>query len=159
MKLTFAADGHDERIHRTVINRVDQRVAAARGAKVISEFQVHHIAPTYPAFLIGHAIVAVELTAGENDLIRHGCFSLRLINSKNSMRVAALRRNCPRMAEVTITLPGFLMPRIVMHRWAASTTTATPWGRKAFIIVSAIWLVKRSCSCGRRARSSTTRAI
>ena len=44
---------------------------------------------------------------------------------------SASRRSCgsaPRVADVTIRLPGFFVPRCVMHRCSASMTTATPFG-------------------------------
>ncbi len=48
-----------------------------------------------------------------------------------SWRVRASLRNKPRTADVTVTAPGFLMPRIVMHRCSASITTNTPRGLSA----------------------------
>ena len=45
-----------------------------------------------------------------------------------SWRVRASVRKSPRTAEVTVTEPGFLMPRIVMQRCSASITTNTPRG-------------------------------
>src|SRR3989304_1508412 len=63
------------------------------------------------------------------------------------------------MADVTSVVPGFWTPRIVMHRCSASITTATPSGESPSMMASAIWPVSRSCSCGRRARISTARAI
>ena len=55
------------------------------------------------------------------------------------------------MALVTMRLPGLRTPRMVMHRCSASTTTATPSAASASMMVSATWLVSRSCSWGRRA--------
>lgn len=43
-----------------------------------------------------------------------------------SLRVAWLLRISPRMAEVTISLPGLRTPRQVMHECVASMMTATP---------------------------------
>ena len=63
-----------------------------------------------------------------------------------SCRVRASVRKRPRTAEVTVTAPGFLMPRIVMHRCSASITTKTPRGSRAASIVSAISVVSRSCT-------------
>ena len=54
--------------------------------------------------------------------------------------------------------PGFFTPRMVMQVCTASQTTATPCGLSSSSIMSAIWLVIRSCTCGRRANASTTRA-
>ena len=47
-----------------------------------------------------------------------------------------------------------LHARIVMHRCSASITTNTPRGASAASIVSAISVVRRSCTCGRLARMS-----
>ena len=68
-------------------------------------------------------------------------------------------RNRPRTAEVTVTEPGFLIPRIVMHRCSASITTKTPRGDSARSSASAISVVSRSWTYGRFASRSTTRAI
>jgi hypothetical protein len=57
----------------------------------------------------------------------------------------------PRTAEVTVREPCFLMPRIDMHVCSHSTTTMTPLASSESNSWSAIWLVKRSCTCGRRA--------
>ena len=62
------------------------------------------------------------------------------------------------MAEVVITPPGFLTPRIVMQVWVASITTVTPLGSNALEIRSAICLVNRSCTCGLFAKWSTALA-
>ena len=50
-----------------------------------------------------------------------------------SARVEASLRKRPRTAEVTVVVPGFLTPRIDMHRCSASTTTNTPWGSERFL--------------------------
>ena len=68
-------------------------------------------------------------------------------------------RKSPRTAEVTVTAPGFLIPRIVMHRCSASITTNTPRGVSARSIASAISVVRRSWTCGFFESRSTTRAI
>jgi hypothetical protein len=65
-----------------------------------------------------------------------------------SARVALLRRNIPRTAEVTVSLPGFFTPRMLMHRCSASMTTKTPRGFNARSMASAIWVVSRSCTWG-----------
>ena len=67
--------------------------------------------------------------------------------------------NWPRTADVVVTAPGLRTPRIAMHRCSASTTTITPRGSSLFTRASAIWLVSRSCTCGRLAYRSTSRAI
>ena len=50
-----------------------------------------------------------------------------------SWRVRASVRNSPRTAEVTVTEPGFLTPRIVMQKCSASITTKTPRGRERVV--------------------------
>ncbi len=66
--------------------------------------------------------------------------------SGTSLRLRTSRINIPRSAEVTITEPGFFMPRIVVQLCDASSTTATPCGFRFVIRKSAIWLVSRSWS-------------
>jgi hypothetical protein len=55
-----------------------------------------------------------------------------------SARVASLLRNCPLTADVTVWLPGFRIPRMLMQRCSASMTTSTPLGSRASPIASAI---------------------
>ncbi len=74
-----------------------------------------------------------------------------------SARVAGLSLNIPRTADVTVSDPGFLTPRIDMHRCSASMTTKTS-GVRMSTSASAICVVNRSCTCGRRANPSTSRA-
>ena len=64
-------------------------------------------------------------------------------SDRNSARVTLDRLNCPRMALVTMRLPGFLTPRMVMQRCSASTTTATPSASSDSMTHSATWLVSR----------------
>jgi uncharacterized protein (DUF779 family) len=45
---------------------------------------------------------------------------------------------------VTMVTPGLWMPRVVMHWWAASITTATPLGCSTSLMVLAIWAVSFS---------------
>ena len=52
----------------------------------------------------------------------------------------------------------FCTPRIIMQKWAASMTTPTPLGARTSMMASAIWSVSRSCTCSRRAKTSTIRA-
>ena len=73
-----------------------------------------------------------------------------------SARVAAWWM-VPRTAEVTVLAPGSRTPRIVMQRCSASITTRAA-GLRISISASAIWVVSRSCTCGRRAKTSTSRA-
>src|SRR5690348_9546405 len=75
-----------------------------------------------------------------------------------SARVTLLSRKAPRTAEVTVRAPGLRTPRMVMHRCSASITTTTPRGPSVSTRASAIWLVIRSCTCGRLAYTSTSLA-
>ena len=54
--------------------------------------------------------------------------------------------------------PGLRMPRIAMHRCSASITTIAPRGSSLRTSASAICVVSRSCTCGRLAYRSTSRA-
>ncbi len=51
----------------------------------------------------------------------------RFRRSRNSSRTDCVLK-IPRIAEVTVSAPGFLMPRISTQRCRASMTTMTPWG-------------------------------
>ena len=84
-----------------------------------------------------------------------GCV-MRLIASA---RVLESSLNEPRTAEVIVSDPGFWAPRIDMHMCSASIITSTPAGSSLSISASAICVVSRSCTCGRRAKPSTRRAI
>ena len=75
----------------------------------------------------------------------------RKISDSASSRVFWLFWNAPRTALVTVLEPGFLMPRMLMHRCSASSTTIAPWGFSCSTSVSAIWEVRRSWTCRRRA--------
>ena len=55
------------------------------------------------------------------------------MNRIASWRVASLRRNRPRTAEVTVVDPAFFTPRIDMQRCSASMTTITPLGCRALL--------------------------
>jgi hypothetical protein len=61
-----------------------------------------------------------------------------LIKFRNSDLVRASLRNAPSIALVTATEFCFSTPRIDMHRWVASVTTATPSGLILAVSVSAI---------------------
>ena len=74
-------------------------------------------------------------------------------------RVAALLLKSPRTAEVIVSEPGFFTPRIDMQKCSASIITSTPAGSSTSTSASAIWVVSRSCTCGRLAKPSTKRAI
>ena len=65
----------------------------------------------------------------------------------------------PSIALVTANEFCFSTPRIDMHRCVASMTTATPSGLTMSRMVSAIWFVRRSCTCSRRLKTSTIRGI
>ena len=68
-------------------------------------------------------------------------------------------RSRPCSADVVGAGTGWRTPRIDMHRCSASTTTPTPFGASVVAAnQSAICTVMRSCTCSRRANSSTTRA-
>src|SRR6266542_1566894 len=82
-----------------------------------------------------------------------------LISVRNSDRVRASVRNEPSIALVTATEFCFSTPRIDMHKCVASVTTPTPSGLIFSRSVLAIWFVSRSCTCRRRAKMSTRRAI
>ena len=75
-----------------------------------------------------------------------------------SARVAWLRSKAPRTALVVVRAPAFFTPRMLMHRCSASNTTMTPWGCSCSMSVSAICEVRRYCTCGRFANTSTRRA-
>ena len=75
------------------------------------------------------------------------------------MRVRASVGTCPSIELVTANEFCFSTPRIDMQRCVASMTTATPSGAIFSRIVSAIWLVSRSCTCSRRLNTSTSRGI
>ena len=51
---------------------------------------------------------------------------------------AGILLEAPRRAEVTMSDPGFRIPRIVMQPWEAWSTTATPSGLRLFMRKSAI---------------------
>ena len=44
----------------------------------------------------------------------------------NSLRIFGVVSKLPRTQLVIVVLPVFLTPRIIMHRWEDSITTATP---------------------------------
>ena len=69
----------------------------------------------------------------------------------DSARVRASDCMMPRTAEVMVVEPCFLMPRMDMQVCSHSTTTMTPLASSEEYSWSAIWLVRRSWTCGRRA--------
>lgn len=60
---------------------------------------------------------------------------------------------------VGIAASAYETPRIAMHMWLASTTTATPCGASTSSIAIAICFVKRSCTCSRREYMFAMRAL
>jgi hypothetical protein len=75
-----------------------------------------------------------------------------------SARVRPSVLKTPRTAAVTVTLPGFRMPRIATHRCSACTTTITPAASSRSCTASATCEVNRYCTCGRLAYRSMSRA-
>ena len=75
------------------------------------------------------------------------------------MRVRALSRKMPSIALVTAKEFCFCTPRIDMHRWVPSQTTATPRGSIFSQDRLGDLLVMRSWICSRRANTSTSRGI
>src|ERR1700710_2730374 len=80
------------------------------------------------------------------------------IKFKNSVRVFSFK-NSPVKADVVVTEFCFCTPRILIQRWRHSITTPTPHGLRVSCIQSRISLVRRSCTCRRRAYTSTTLGI
>jgi hypothetical protein len=54
---------------------------------------------------------------------------------RNSSRVFCCVRKQPSMHEVVVIEPGFCTPRIVMHKWLYTGTTARKEGRKERVVV------------------------
>ena len=77
---------------------------------------------------------------------------------RTSARDAAEVLNPPRTAEVVVVDPGLRMPRIAMHRCSHSMTTMTACAPSLSTSASAICDVNRSCTCGRLAYMSASRA-
>lgn len=78
---------------------------------------------------------------------------------RNSSLVFAFSRKQPLIQLVVVLAPVFWTPRITIHRWLASTTTATPCGWRISNMASDTCFVSRSWSCSRRENISTMRAI
>ena len=57
----------------------------------------------------------------------------------------------------TVLAVVFWTPRITMHRWLDSMTTATPCGLSTSMMALATSRVSRSCTCSRRANISAMR--
>ncbi len=73
--------------------------------------------------------------------------------------MALLLRKWPSIVLVTVLECCFSTPRIIIQKWLASTRTPTPRGEMTFETASATCVVRRSCSCRRRANMFTMRGI
>ena len=62
---------------------------------------------------------------------------IRSIRKNRSWRISSSAK-APLAATVTVLLPGFFTPRMVMHMCSASSATITPRGARCSIIASAI---------------------
>src|SRR3984885_4238993 len=107
-------------------------------------------APAYQHLLVHLPIWRFSI----HSVLEPGCRT----SDKNSVRVSFSRKQ-PTIAEVTVDEFCFSIPRIIMHKCRASITTPTPCGWIASSIESAICRVNRSCTCKRRANTSTSRGI
>mmetsp|Transcript_104965 Transcript_104965/g.146353 ORF Transcript_104965/g.146353 Transcript_104965/m.146353 type:complete len:207 (+) Transcript_104965:54-674(+) len=81
-----------------------------------------------------------------------------LAKRRNSSRVRGSIRNEPSMLDVTVDVVVFSTPLMTMHMCLASMTTPTPDGCSVSMRDCAISVVRRSCTCNRRAYTSTIRA-
>ena len=69
------------------------------------------------------------VTAHGDCVVEYAVFMRRPVTYAGRLAVAWLQSMCAhRKAEVIIDEPGFFTPRMVMHEWVASITTATPGG-------------------------------
>ena len=82
-----------------------------------------------------------------------------LIKFINSFRVESLFKNNPVNALVVVAEFCFWTPRICMHMWEHSNTTATPFGFNVLCRQSRISKVRRSCTWSLLEKESTTRGI
>src|SRR5699024_4469871 len=80
------------------------------------------------------------------------------IMRKNRSSRAGSVSNTPLLASVTVWLPGFLIPRMVMHICSASIMTMAPFGCMCSISASAICPVSCSWICSLLANTSTVLA-
>lgn len=76
---------------------------------------------------------------------------------RNSLRVLDLRSKQPRTQLVIVELDVCWTPRMTMHRWLDSMTTATPWGLSISMMAWATSFVRRSWIWRRRAYISAMR--
>jgi hypothetical protein len=90
------------------------------------------------------------------DFVNYQALSLPRIRARTSSRVS-FSRKAPSMGDVIVEECCFSTPRIIMHKFLASTITPTPSGFMALSIASAICVVRRSYTCNRRANTSTKR--
>ena len=65
------------------------------------------------------------------------------MSCKNSALVSLLSK-APVKSDVVVTELCFCTPRMLMHKWRASITTATPNGCNASLMASLIWVVSLS---------------
>lgn len=69
------------------------------------------------------------------------------MRSINSFLVCGSSRKQPRIELVTVFALTFCTPRMTIHIWLHSITTATPLGSMASSMATAISRVSRSCTC------------
>ena len=100
-----------------------------------SDCSVEHNHLIFPAS-VEHLAQLMSLSKGF-----HRPHSLR-----NSSRVFALLRMQPSIQLVTVKELVFWTPRMTMHRWLDSMTTATPRGWRTSESARATCLVSRSCT-------------
>lgn len=110
-----------------------------------------------PAMLYAHRSMqnAVSCELPLNILLP---FYLLLRRLKNSSLVLAVDLILPSMQLVVVLDPVFCTPRMTMHKWLDSMTTATPWGLRTSDNASATCLVRRSWTCSLRENISAIRA-
>ena len=84
----------------------------------------------------------------------HYCLSIE----RNSCRYSIFS-NTPEYSMVCVVEHSFSTPRMRMHMWVASQNTITPLAESSRVSRSQICRVMRSCTCSRRAKTSTARAI
>ena len=83
---------------------------------------------------------------------------LRFKRLRNSSLVFALDRIQPNMQLVVVVAPVFCTPRMTIHKWLDSMTTATPCGLRTSLTARATCFVNLSWTCNRRENISARRA-
>ena len=81
-----------------------------------------------------------------------------MASEREARAASVLPANTPRTALVTVWLPGFFTPRMLMHMCSASSTTTTPCGFSCLTRVLGNLRSQTPCTCGRFAYTSTRRA-